>query len=94
MKIKDEGLTVVKRELAIDEEMDFTEKSEGESKNTTDSHSLFLSSIKKDKDIKREKDVRKDAIVKVDHKENTLHRIKDSKGVESEIVRDLKAQLK
>ncbi|CAD6214214.1 GSCOCG00011138001-RA-CDS [Cotesia congregata] len=63
-------------------------------KSTTDSHSLFLSSIKKDKDIKREKDVRKDAIVKVDHKENTLHRIKDSKGIESEIVRDLKAQLK
>ncbi|XP_074106398.1 E3 ubiquitin-protein ligase Bre1 isoform X2 [Cotesia typhae] len=94
IQIKDEGLTVVKRELAIDEEMDFTEKSEGESKNTTDSHSLFLSSIKKDKDIKREKDVRKDAIVKVDHKENTLHRIKDSKSVESEIVKDLKAQLK
>ncbi|CAG5096799.1 Similar to Bre1: E3 ubiquitin-protein ligase Bre1 (Drosophila melanogaster) [Cotesia congregata] len=94
IQIKDEGITVMKRELAIDEEMDFTEKSEGESKSTTDSHSLFLSSIKKDKDIKREKDVRKDAIVKVDHKENTLHRIKDSKGIESEIVRDLKAQLK
>ncbi|XP_014299475.2 E3 ubiquitin-protein ligase Bre1 isoform X2 [Microplitis demolitor] len=94
IQIKDEGIAVIKRELTIDEEIDSAEKSECESKNTSDTHTLILSTLKKGKDIKREKDVKKEVGVKTEHKENTVHRIKDSKVIESEIVRDLKAQLK
>jgi E3 ubiquitin-protein ligase BRE1 len=48
--------------------------------------------IKKEKDIKREKDVKKEIKTEKDHREQ--HRAKDAKGAESELVRDLKAQLK
>ncbi|XP_053594568.1 E3 ubiquitin-protein ligase Bre1 [Microplitis demolitor] len=94
IQIKDEGIAVIKRELTVDEEIDSAEKSECESKNSSDTHTLNSSTLKKDKDIKREKDLKKEVGVKTEHKENTVHRIKDSKVIESEIVRDLKAQLK
>lgn len=48
--------------------------------------------IKKEKDVKRDKDVKKEIKTEKDHREQ--HRAKDAKGAESELVRDLKAQLK
>lgn len=53
---------------------------------------LTSPTIKKEKDIKREKDVKKEVKVEKDHREQ--HRSKDAKVAESEIVRDLRAQLK
>lgn len=48
--------------------------------------------MKKEKDIKREKDIKKETI-KTEHRD-PAHRAKDTKMAESELVRDLKAQLK
>jgi hypothetical protein len=53
---------------------------------------LISPPIKKEKDIKREKDVKKEVKAEKDHREQ--HRAKDAKVAESELVRDLKAQLK
>lgn len=74
----------------MDEEAD-SEVGEGD-KGTPDSHALASPTLKKEKDIKREKDIKKE-VVKTEHRDPT-HRSKDAKVVESEIVRDLKAQLK
>lgn len=61
-------------------------------KGTPDSLTLTSPTLKKEKDIKREKDIKKES-VKTEHRD-PAHRTKDGKMVESEIVRDLKAQLK
>lgn len=53
---------------------------------------LTSPTLKKEKDIKREKDIKKEA-VKTEHRD-PVHRAKDTKVAESELVRDLKAQLK
>lgn len=93
MQMKEEGASI-KRELGIDEEVEAIEIGEGEgSKGTSDSHALTSPTLKKEKDIKREKDIKKENVVKTEHRD-PAHRVKDAKIVESEIVRDLKAQLK
>ncbi|XP_063973594.1 E3 ubiquitin-protein ligase Bre1 isoform X1 [Diachasmimorpha longicaudata] len=93
MQIKEEG-TSIKRELGIDEEVEAIEIGEGEgSKGNSDSHALTSPTLKKEKDIKREKDIKKETAVKTEHRD-PAHRLKDPKVAESEIVRDLKAQLK
>lgn len=61
-------------------------------KGTPDSSALTSPTLKKEKDIKREKDIKKES-VKTEHRD-PAHRTKDAKMVESELVRDLKAQLK
>lgn len=73
----------------MDEEAD-TESGEGD-KGTPDSHALASPTLKKEKDIKREKDIKKE--IKTEHRDQA-HRTKDAKVAESELVRDLKAQLK
>ena len=80
----------IKRE-GVDEETE-TDSGEGD-KSTPDSHALASPTLKKEKDIKREKDVKKETI-KSEHRDQTTHRSKDAKVAESELVRDLKAQLK
>lgn len=73
--------------------METIEVGEGEgSKGTPDSATLTSPTIKKEKDIKREKDIKKESI-KTEHRD-PAHRTKDTKMAESELVRDLKAQLK
>ncbi|XP_008209347.1 E3 ubiquitin-protein ligase Bre1 isoform X2 [Nasonia vitripennis] len=88
-QIKEEGGMTIKRE-GLDEEAE-TELGEGD-KGTPDSHALASPTLKKEKDIKREKDIKKET-VKTEHRDQT-HRAKDAKVAESELVRDLKAQLK
>jgi len=66
-------------------------ESEG-NKGTPDSLTLTSPTLKKEKDIKREKDIKKE-LLKTEHRD-TIHRTKDAKMAESELVRDLKAQLK
>jgi len=69
------------------------EVGEGEgNKGTPDSLTLTSPTLKKEKDIKREKDIKKE-LLKTEHRD-TIHRTKDAKMAESELVRDLKAQLK
>ncbi|XP_014206053.1 E3 ubiquitin-protein ligase Bre1 isoform X2 [Copidosoma floridanum] len=85
-QIKEEG--GIKKERA-DEDGD-NEGGEGEKGNSE--HALSSPTIKKEKDIKREKDIKKES-VKTEHRD-PMHRSKDAKAAESEIVRDLKAQLK
>lgn len=66
---------------------------EGEgNKGTPDSLALTSPTLKKEKDIKREKDIKKE-LLKTEHRD-PAHRTKDAKMAESELVRDLKAQLK
>ncbi|EFN79821.1 E3 ubiquitin-protein ligase Bre1 isoform X4 [Harpegnathos saltator] len=91
-QIKEESGVTIKREV-VDEEVETIEVGEGEgSKGTPDSITLTSPTIKKEKDIKREKDIKKESI-KTEHRD-TAHRSKDAKMAESELVRDLKAQLK
>ncbi|KAK0162907.1 hypothetical protein PV327_006638 [Microctonus hyperodae] len=95
LQIKDETGISVKREMATDEENDTIEMSEGENKVIPDGHTQPSPTLKKEKEIKREKDVKKEGGIKSEHREQAAsHRVKDPKVVESEIVRDLKAQLK
>ncbi|XP_011631445.1 E3 ubiquitin-protein ligase Bre1 isoform X1 [Pogonomyrmex barbatus] len=92
-QIKEEGGVTVKRESGADEEVETIEVGEGEGNKTTpDSLTLTSPTLKKEKDIKREKDIKKES-VKTEHRDPT-HRTKDAKMAESELVRDLKAQLK
>lgn len=73
--------------------MEAIEVGEGEgNKGTPDSLTLTSPTLKKEKDIKREKDIKKESI-KTEHRD-PAHRTKDAKMAESELVRDLKAQLK
>lgn len=89
LKIKDESGMLIKRE-GVDTDLDIDS---GEAdKGNSDAHSLASPNFKKEKDIKREKDIKKDAI-KVEHRDQT-HRARDAKIAESDLVRDLKAQLK
>ena len=81
----------IKRETGVDEEVETTEVGEGENKGTPDSSALTSPTLKKEKDIKRDKDIKKE--VKTEHRD-PAHRTKDAKVAESELVRDLKAQLK
>lgn len=91
-QVKEESGVTIKREV-VDEEVETIEVGEGEgSKGTPDSLTLTSPTVKKEKDIKREKDIKKESI-KTEHRE-PAHRTKDSKMAESELVRDLKAQLK
>ncbi|XP_032674927.1 E3 ubiquitin-protein ligase Bre1 isoform X1 [Odontomachus brunneus] len=91
-QIKEESGVNIKREI-VDEEVETIEVGEGEgSKGTPDSVTLTSPTIKKEKDIKREKDIKKES-VKTEHRD-PVHRNKDTKMAESELVRDLKAQLK
>ncbi|KAL6254844.1 hypothetical protein P5V15_014183 [Pogonomyrmex californicus] len=91
-QIKEEGGVTVKRESGADEEIETIEVGEGEGNKTTpDSLTLTSPTLKKEKDIKREKDIKKE--VKTEHRD-PAHRTKDAKMAESELVRDLKAQLK
>ncbi|KAK0158885.1 hypothetical protein PV328_009825 [Microctonus aethiopoides] len=95
LQIKDETGISVKREMGTDEEFDTIEVSEGENKVIPDGHTQPSPTLKKEKEIKREKDVKKEGGIKSEHREQVAsHRVKDPKVVESEIVRDLKAQLK
>lgn len=83
----------IKRESGVDEEVETIEVGEGDgSKGTPDSVTLTSPTLKKEKDIKREKDIKKESI-KTEHRD-PVHRTKDTKVAESELVRDLKAQLK
>lgn len=82
----------MKRESG-EEEVETIEVGEGEgNKGTPDSLTLTSPTLKKEKDNKREKDTKKETI-KTEHRDPT-HRAKDTKVAESELVRDLKAQLK
>lgn len=73
--------------------MEAIELGEGESnKGAPDSLALTSPILKKEKDIKREKDIKKE-LLKTEHRDQS-HRTKDAKMAESELVRDLKAQLK
>ncbi|XP_077267632.1 E3 ubiquitin-protein ligase Bre1 isoform X1 [Temnothorax americanus] len=92
-QIKEESGVTIKRESGADEEVETIEVGEGEgNKNTPDSLTLTSPTLKKEKDIKREKDIKKES-VKIEHRD-PAHRTKDAKMAESELVRDLKAQLK
>ncbi|KYN03818.1 E3 ubiquitin-protein ligase Bre1 [Cyphomyrmex costatus] len=92
-QIKEESGVTIKRESGADEEVETIEVGEGEgNKNTPDSLTLTSPTLKKEKDIKREKDIKKES-VKTEHRD-PAHRTKDAKMAESELVRDLKAQLK
>ncbi|GAB1868913.1 E3 ubiquitin protein ligase [Camponotus japonicus] len=92
-QIKEESSVTIKRESGADEEVETIEVGENEgNKGTPDSLTLTSPTLKKEKDIKREKDIKKES-VKTEHRD-PAHRTKDGKMVESEIVRDLKAQLK
>lgn len=92
-QIKEESGVTIKRESGADEEVETIEVGEGEgNKGTPDSLTLTSPTLKKEKDIKREKDIKKES-VKTEHRDPT-HRAKDAKVAESELVRDLKAQLK
>ncbi|XP_014224844.1 E3 ubiquitin-protein ligase Bre1 isoform X1 [Trichogramma pretiosum] len=86
-QIKDETGMPIKREGA-DEDIE-NELGDGD-KGTSDS--LASPTLKKEKDLKREKDVKKESI-KTEHRDPT-HKSKDAKGAESELVRDLRAQMK
>ncbi|XP_076382908.1 E3 ubiquitin-protein ligase Bre1 isoform X1 [Megalopta genalis] len=91
-QIKEESGVSIKRESG-EEEVETIEVGEGEgNKGTPDSLTLTSPTLKKEKDIKREKDIKKENI-KTEHRDPT-HRAKDTKVAESELVRDLKAQLK
>lgn len=93
IQIKEESGVTIKRESGADEEVETIEVGEGEgNKNTPDSLTLTSPTLKKEKDIKREKDIKKES-VKTEHRD-PAHRTKDAKMAESELVRDLKAQLK
>ena len=82
----------MKRESG-EEEVETIEVGEGEgNKGTPDSLTLTSPTLKKEKDNKREKDTKKETI-KTEHRD-PAHRAKDTKVAESELVRDLKAQLK
>ncbi|CAL1684963.1 unnamed protein product [Lasius platythorax] len=92
-QIKEESGVTIKRESGADEEVETIEVGESEgNKGTPDSLTLTSPTLKKEKDIKREKDIKKES-VKTEHRD-PAHRTKDGKMAESEIVRDLKAQLK
>lgn len=92
-QIKEESGITIKRESGADEEVETIEVGEGEgSKGTPDSLTLTSPTLKKEKDIKREKDIKKES-VKTEHRD-PAYRAKDAKVAESELVRDLKAQLK
>ncbi|EZA52659.1 E3 ubiquitin-protein ligase Bre1 isoform X1 [Ooceraea biroi] len=92
-QIKEESGVTIKRETSADEEVETIEVGEGEgNKGTPDSLTLTSPTLKKEKDIKREKDIKKE-LLKTEHRDPT-HRTKDAKMAESELVRDLKAQLK
>lgn len=92
-QIKEESGVTIKRESGVDEEVETIEVGEGDgSKGTPDSVTLTSPTLKKEKDIKREKDIKKESI-KTEHRD-PVHRTKDTKVAESELVRDLKAQLK
>lgn len=92
-QIKEESSITVKTENRADEEVETIEVGEVEgNKGTPDSLTLTSPILKKEKDVKREKDVKKETI-KTEHRD-LAHRTKDPKIVESELVRDLKAQLK
>lgn len=92
-QIKEESGVTIKREAGGDEEVETIEVGEGEGiKGTPDSLTLTSPTLKKEKDIKREKDIKKESI-KPEHRD-PAHRAKDAKMAESELVRDLKAQLK
>lgn len=95
MLIKDESGLMIKRELPNDEEADIADNVDGEnSKINCDGQSLTSPTLKKEKgDIKREKDIKKEANIKTEHRDS-IHRPKDSKIAESEIVRELRGQLK
>lgn len=91
-QIKEESGVSMKRESG-EEEVETIEVGEGEgNKGTPDSLTLTSPTLKKEKDNKREKDTKKETI-KTEHRDPT-HRAKDTKVAESELVRDLKAQLK
>ncbi|XP_014610053.1 PREDICTED: E3 ubiquitin-protein ligase Bre1 isoform X1 [Polistes canadensis] len=92
-QIKEESGVTIKRESGVDEEVETIEVDEGDgNKGTPDSVTLTSPTLKKEKDIKREKDIKKESI-KTEHRD-PAHRTKDTKVAESELVRDLKAQLK
>ncbi|XP_048507689.1 E3 ubiquitin-protein ligase Bre1 isoform X2 [Athalia rosae] len=92
-QIKEECGVTIKRESGADEEIETVEVGEGEcSKGTPDSLLLASPTLRKEKDIKREKDIKKEAI-KTEHRD-LGHRSKETKLADSELVRDLKAQLK
>ncbi|XP_033213757.1 E3 ubiquitin-protein ligase Bre1 isoform X2 [Belonocnema kinseyi] len=91
VQIKEESNVTIKREAGVDEEVETIEVGEGENKGTPDSSVLTSPTLKKEKDIKRDKDVKKE--IKTEHRD-PAHRTKDAKIAESELVRDLKAQLK
>ncbi|KAL2734452.1 E3 ubiquitin-protein ligase Bre1-like isoform X1 [Vespula squamosa] len=92
-QIKEESGVTIKRESGVDEEVETIEVGEGDgNKGTPDSITLTSPTLKKEKDIKREKDIKKESI-KTEHRD-PVHRTKDTKVAESELVRDLKAQLK
>lgn len=87
VQVKDEVGTCANKDGAEEE----AEGEEGDREVDKD-RQLTSPPIKKEKDIKREKDVKKEIKTEKDHREQ--HRAKDAKGAESELVRDLKAQLK
>lgn len=76
----------------MDDESEGNDLADGEYKSNSDSHILSSPTLKKEKDLKREKDIKRE--IKAEHKDSMIHRAKDPKAIESEIVRDLKAQLK
>ncbi|XP_069673294.1 E3 ubiquitin-protein ligase Bre1 isoform X1 [Periplaneta americana] len=87
VQVKEEAGTCANKE-GVEEE---AEGEEGDREVDKD-RQLTSPPIKKEKDIKREKDIKKEIKTEKDHREQ--HRAKEAKVAESELVRDLKAQLK
>nr|CAD7394002.1 unnamed protein product [Timema cristinae] len=86
------GTVLVKEEQGGGAKEGVEEEVKGEEGDQTDKDQLQSPTMKKEKDLKKEKDVKKEVKSEKDQKEQ--HRAKELKAADSEMVRDLRAQLK
>nr|CAD7447157.1 unnamed protein product [Timema bartmani] len=86
------GTVLVKEEQGGGAKEGVEEEVKGEEGDQTDKDQLQSPTMKKEKDLKKEKDVKKEVKNEKDQKEQ--HRAKELKAADSEMVRDLRAQLK
>nr|CAD7200137.1 unnamed protein product [Timema douglasi] len=86
------GTVLVKEEQGGGAKEGVEEEVKGEEGDQTDKDQLQSPTMKKEKDLKKEKDVKKEVKTEKDQKEQ--HRAKELKAADSEMVRDLRAQLK
>ncbi|CAG2054783.1 unnamed protein product [Timema podura] len=86
------GTVLVKEEQGGGAKEGVEEEVKGEEGDQADKDQLQSPTMKKEKDLKKEKDVKKEVKNEKDQKEQ--HRAKELKAADSEMVRDLRAQLK